>query len=193
MENQAILSALAKIDCQKETKVLFGSIFTKYQFKKKYTLENPKHGKRPIFYLATGILHLHYLENKGKTNSRTLRFFKPGSFFTLPDATSKGLEAFQLTTLTDCSVYVSDYDQVEHLYQTDQEIAKIILELQDQWNLETNQELALLRIPTSDRYRIFFEQMGIYRLHIPQKDLASYLSISSKHLGRLQKDYLTNK
>ncbi|RZM26959.1 MAG: Crp/Fnr family transcriptional regulator [Pedobacter sp.] len=198
MAHHPIITALDKISCQKETIHLFGSIFMPYPFRKSTTINLPDNGQqRPLYFLAKGLLHLSERTNNSPANkiTKTIRFYQSGQFFVIPcSQTEKPCptykHSYQLSALTDSTLYQTTYQKIEELYRRNRNIIEIMLSIQDQWHQQTVEEISLLHQPAMERYQTFIQKFGLDHLHIPKKHLANYLLLSTKQLGRITRKSL---
>ncbi|SOD13906.1 Crp/Fnr family transcriptional regulator [Pedobacter xixiisoli] len=201
-----IIDALAPISsCQTDTKILFGSCFTLQKIKKGQLVPQERK-KRMLYFLSQGLLHKYYqasveplssIEPSPATpveqSSNTIRFYESGSFFQRHPIDDNKFSPYHLCALSDSTIYQCNYENIIELYQTDHSIAELFLHLQDNWTKRLTDEIILQhQEPALLRYQKFRERQQSAN-QIPMKFIASYLHISRKHLGRLNRQLLKTK
>ncbi len=199
LDIKLILDVLSAISCQTTTKLLFGSCFSVHKVKKGQ-LYLPT-AERTMNFLAEGILH-EYFETSPKLRQPTegqhsyvksIRFHHSGLFFPRLPNNNHSTASSHISALSHSLVYRCSYAQIIECYKSTPEIADLFLYLLDQWTHRINEEIILLHEePALLRYQKFRDQNDTAN-QIPQKFIASYLHISRKHLGRLNRQMLKKR
>ncbi|MGE6221155.1 Crp/Fnr family transcriptional regulator [Nubsella zeaxanthinifaciens] len=192
-----VLSAISS--CRTSTKILFGSCFSVHEVKKGELY--PPTEERTMNFLAEGMLHEYFeadadlgqpVEGR-QPDVKSIRFHHPGQFFPRLPNNGHNTAISNISALTPSLVYQCSYAQIIDCYKSNPEIADLFLYLLDQWTHRINDEIILLHEePALLRYQKFRAQNDTTN-QIPQKFIASYLHISRKHLGRLNRQILKKR
>lgn len=189
MERKILIQTIDQLShTDKDTITLFASIFQLKQLEKNQQLSCQQPEDRSIYYHLDGLLHL-YQKNKRpqhtpiKTKINTLDIYQPNQFFTLPHTTPSTI---QLKAIRPSQLLVAKYYKIQQLMKENSNIFDILAILQEQWQQQQNERIALLTTtPAKKRYQVLTQTLGTHLYHIPKYLLASYLAISRKQLQRI--------
>jgi CRP-like cAMP-binding protein len=166
----------------------FKNLFSIQNVKKKHVLAKMGETPTDFFILKKGIVRSFFLDKKGREVIRSLSVPKSstGAFSALilnkPSRSS-------YDCLTDCELYVADFNEFKKLAQKDHHISILYhkaLELNYIKMEERIFELAMLNA-TELYLKVQKELPGIEK-QIPQYQIASYLNITPVQLSRIRKD-----
>lgn len=183
MDHSPIARRLAAIQPEDpKTISLLASLFQPITLEKGQLLSGPGLNGRSLYLLHSGILH-HY-RTEGDT-IQTIDLILPESFLGSPASLIPPSLQDYISAISPCELYACPQFRIERLGNKQPKIYPILLaiaqqRIQDQIHL--NQ---LLRIqPAKDRRQIMMKNFEGHA-KIPKQTLASYLSLSRKHLARL--------
>ena len=93
--------------------------------------------------------------------------------------------------LTDCELYVADYNLIEELYARYHQFERFGRKIAEHYFLEKEKkELEMGLLEAKDRYLIFQKEFSGIENLIAQRHIASYLGISQTQLSRIRRKLL---
>ncbi len=142
---------------------------------------------KELAFLDTGIIRVFYRNNKGIEYNK--HFFIPpcliGGYSSL--ITEKPSQVNQ-QALTDCTIYVITYSEIQKLYYTFPNIERMARVLAEKYFVQKEKrEIELVLLDAEERYHIFRKQFPQLEQQIPQYHVASYLGITPTQLSRIRK------
>jgi CRP/FNR family transcriptional regulator, anaerobic regulatory protein len=139
------------------------------------------------FLLVSGICKISMFTNG---EERILEFFFPGSFFSsytsfLTQTTSQ----VEVSTLTDCSVEIIEYTDIQNAYKTSllaNKLGRIVTE--KYYIQKTKREKDFLTKTAKERYLELMDLRPELVQQIPVTMIAKYLGIQPESLSRIRKE-----
>lgn len=186
------LSAIQHLPhCTKETRQQFAELFAPLEIEKGQLLISPNQLNTTVYLLSSGMLHQY---KKVESTIQTIRFYVPGNFLGQTGAYTSELIADYVSPITPCSLYATSHRKILQLCHTNPQAIRIIVLLQEQLIKESTELISCLHLqPAIKRYQAIQQILGKHIYQIPQQNLASYLAMSRKHLGRLNYQLLRSK
>ena len=148
-----------------------------------------KEGKiaRELAFLENGILRVFYRNDKGIEYNKQF-FVHPcliGGYASL--ITNKPSKINQ-QALTNCTIRVAKYSDVQALYSTCPDIERAARILAEYYFVEKEQrEIEIVLLDAEKRYLIFQQQFPQLEQQIPQYHIASYLGVTPTQLSRIRR------
>ena len=187
MEQHNIYSTLAHLQgIDQQAISLLASLFRPISLEKGQLLCAPGQNGRSLYLLTNGLLH-HYRKNQPSTISQTIRFYLPGSYLGSPAILIPPSDKDYITAIVQSELLTTTQAAIQQLILIHPEVVQALFAINQQISLQQLSLIELLHTqPASLRQQLMEQQLGILRYQIPLQILASYLSISRKHLGRLR-------
>lgn len=184
MQTSPIADRLAAIQPDDpDTTRLLASLFQPIALDKGQLLCGPSLNGRSLYLLHTGILQ-HYRMEEG--NSCTIDLVLPGSFLGSPAVLPPPSQLDYVCALTPCRLYACPQFRIERQGSAHPPIYAVLLAVAQQRLQNQHRLNQMLRIqPAGKRKQAMAQALGPYLPQLPKQVLASYLSLSRKHLGRL--------
>lgn len=194
MERQLLIDSLNSLsNCSEQTKIKFAEIFSIKTLNNGQSLFTGSKNCRSFYFIIKGLLQSNCTSQnkvllKGhKNQNSTIQLHLPGDTI-LYD------EGYQVSALTHSIILSTEYQQVHQLCSTDPSAISIMMHFQECWNKKLISQLHLLHLELGIyRYQYALSQLGPYFYQVPHHILASYLSMSRKHLYRINKQSLKIK
>lgn len=90
--------------------------------------------------------------------------------------------------LTDCSMLVARYTEVESLYENSPDIERAARKLAEQFFVQKERkEIEIVLLDAEKRYQIFQKDFPQLEQQIPQYQIASYLGVTPTQLSRIRR------
>jgi CRP-like cAMP-binding protein len=142
---------------------------------------------KELAFLENGILRVFYRNDKGVEYNKHF-FVNPcliGGYASL--VTNKPAQINQ-QALTDCTIHVAKYADIQALYSTCPDIERAARVLAEYYFVQKEQrEIEIVLLDAEKRYLIFQKQFPQLEQQIPQYHIASYLGITPTQLSRIRK------
>lgn len=187
MEQHNIHSTLAHLQGTDQSTIsLLASLFRPISLEKGQLLCAPGQNGRSVYLLTNGLLH-HYRKNQQNSSTQTIRFYLPGNYLGNPALLVPPSDSDYITAISQSELLTTTQAAIQQLILIHPETVQALFAINQQISLQQLSLLELLHTqPASLRQQLMEQQLGILRYQIPLQVLASYLSISRKHLGRLR-------
>lgn len=194
MERQLLIDSLHSLSsCSEQTKIKFAEIFSIKTLSNGQSLSTGTKDCRSLYFIIKGLLQSytnrpHPIPSTIPSQQKaTLQFYLPGD-------TMINDNICKISALCPSTVLSTEYHQIQQFCSLDPSAINIMLHLHDRWNNKLMAQLHLLHLELGIyRYQQALDQLGPYFYQIPHQTLASYLSMSRKHLYRINKQNLKNK
>lgn len=165
----------------------FSSLFTPGILRKgDYFITDGQIAKE-IAFLETGIVRAFYRNNEAVEYNKHF-FVNPsfiGGYASLITGTPNQIIQ---QALTDCTIQVAKYANIQALYQTCPDIERAARVLAEQFFVQKEQrEIEIVLLDADKRYQIFQKNLPRLEQQIPQYHIASYLGITPTQLSRIRK------
>ncbi len=146
-----------------------------------------------IGFLESGVVRAFYINDKGDEYNK--QFFVDHS---LIGAYSSLLTAkpnlCPQQALTDCVVYTCHYAELVALFDTHQDLERLVRKVAEYYFIEKEQkEIEIIQLDAAQRYLIFQNQFPTLNQRISQYHIASYLGITPTQLSRIRHQFATRK
>ncbi|WP_375577985.1 Crp/Fnr family transcriptional regulator [Marivirga tractuosa] len=142
---------------------------------------------KELGFLEDGIIRVFYRNDKGAEYNKHF-FVNPcliGGYSSL--ITNKPTKINQ-QALTNCTIRVAKYTDVQALYSTCPDIERASRILAEYYFVQKEQrEIEIVLLDAEERYLIFQKQFPKLEQQIPQYHIASYLGITPTQLSRIRK------
>lgn len=186
------LQAIAHLPhCTSKTKAEFAKLFKAMELKKGHLLINPNQLNTSVYFISSGLLHQY---RKVEDHIQTIRFYSTPSFLGQTGSYQNQLIPDYVSALTKCTLYSATHRQILQLCHHNPQAIRIIVLLQEQLLKETTELISCLHLqPAIKRYHALAKILGKNIYLIPKHHLASYLTMSRKHLSRLNSQILRDK
>jgi CRP-like cAMP-binding protein len=149
------------------------------------------HVAKELGFLETGIMRVFYRNDKGVEYNKHF-FVNPCLIGGYASLITKQPAQINQQALTDCTLLVAPYSEIQALYATHHDIeraARIIAEYH--FVQKEQREIEIVLLDAEKRYRIFQQEFPHLEQHIPQYHIASYLGITPTQLSRIRKKLST--
>lgn len=142
---------------------------------------------KEIGFLESGIIRAFYRNNEGVEYNKHF-FINPcfvGGYASLITGT---INQINQEALSDCSLLVANYSEINRLYQNCSDIERAARVLSEQFFVQKEQrEIELVLLDSEKRYEIFRRDFPQLEQEIPQYHIASYLGITPTQLSRIRR------
>lgn len=191
MEQHDIHNTLAQLQGADPQAIgLLASLFRPISLEKGQLLCAPGQNGRSLYLLTSGLLH-HYRKDHAGTQTQTISFYLPGNYLGNPAILVPPSDSDYITSITQSELLTTTQAAIQQLILLHPQIVQLLFAIQQQISLT---QLSLIEVlhaqPAGLRQQLMCEKLGRHRYQIPLQILASYLSISRKHLGRLRTNEL---
>lgn len=142
---------------------------------------------KDIAFVDSGVLRAYFSNAKGEEYNKT--FFTENSFVGAYSSLVTGAaNRIDIECLTDCNLFVANYQRIKMLFEKHQEIETLARILAEQFFVsKEKREIELVTLEAKERYEIFKkEHPGLDQL-IPQYHIASYIGVSPTQLSRIRR------
>ena len=142
---------------------------------------------REIGFLESGIMRAFYRSNEGIEYNKHF-FINPcfiGGYASLITGTPNQIIQ---QALTDCTVQVAIFSDIQNLYETCPDIERGARVLAEQFFVQKEQrEIEIVLLDAEKRYQVFQKNFPGLEQQVPQYHIASYLGITPTQLSRIRK------
>ncbi len=178
------LSKFIRLDA--DTAEALVSLFGEEQLKKNDFLAQSGEYSKKIAFVKSGILRAFYQNNAGEQYNKT--FFKTNDFVGAYSSLVTGQQnLIDIQCLTDCTLFVADYQRYTKLYDRFPAIERLSRILAEQFFVQKEKrEIELVLLEAKERYKIFQAEHPNLEQHIPQYHIASYLGVTPTQLSRIR-------
>ncbi|PTT77240.1 MULTISPECIES: Crp/Fnr family transcriptional regulator [unclassified Chryseobacterium] len=142
---------------------------------------------KEIGFLESGILRAFYRNSKGVEYNKHF-FVSPCFIGGYSSLITKTPNQINQQALTDCSLQVANYSDIEKLYDLYPEIERAGRILAELYFVQKEQrEIEIVLLDADKRYEIFQKEYPHLEQFIPQYHIASYLGVTPTQLSRIRK------
>ena len=178
------------IELEEETLNKLLKCFYPLELKKKEFFVREGEYARQIGFLKEGVVRAYFLNQEGKEYNKQF-FTGPSIIGAYASLLTKQPNRIAQQALTDCSILVAEYSNIEKLYEEYHEIERLGRKIAEYYFLEKEQkEIEMALLDADKRYFILKERFPGLESIIPQYYIASYLGISRTQLSRVRKKIL---
>ena len=143
-----------------------------------------------IAFVASGVVRAFYIDEEGKEYNKQF-FMAPAFIGAYTSLLTKTPNRIAQQALTDCELYVADYNLIEELYARYHQFERFGRKIAEHYFLEKEKkELEMGLLEAKDRYLIFQKEFSGIENLIAQRHIASYLGISQTQLSRIRRKLL---
>lgn len=176
----------AIINFDSESLEQFVSKFSKRNLKKGSAFAKKGEYSRQVALVESGVLRAYYSKENGEQYNKT--FFKEGSFAGAYSSLVTGQKnLIDIDCLTDCVVWVANFDSIAKLYDQYPLIERLARILAEQYFVnKEKREIDLVTLEAKERYLVFQQEHPGLEQIIPQYHIASYLGVSPTQLSRIR-------
>ncbi|PZU85855.1 MAG: Crp/Fnr family transcriptional regulator [Chryseobacterium sp.] len=171
----------------KESMKAFSDLFIQKELKKGDYFVTDGEVAKEIAFLEAGIIRAFYRNNLGVEYNKHF-FFNPcfiGGYSSL--ITGLPNQIIQ-QALTDCSLQVARFSEVEDLYKDYPDIERAARILAELFFVQKEQrEIEIVLLDADERYKMFQKDFPHLEQLIPQYHIASYLGVTPTQLSRIRK------
>lgn len=169
-----------------DTWIEFAKLFTKQSLSAHaYFVEENKYAKQ-IAFLESGVVRAFFTNSEAKEYNKQF-FVGPSLIGAYTSLLKKERNRIPQQALTDCVIWVADYDKLEKLFLQFHDLERLGRKVAEYYFLEKEEkELQMALMDATERYLLFREQYPNLEQVIAQYHIASYLSISPTQLSRLR-------
>lgn len=174
------------LDLDSESLAKFISLFTDVKFHKYDSFAQKGEYSKKIAFVESGVLRAFYSNENGEEYNKT--FFTEGSFVGAYSSLVSGEQnLIDIDCLTDCSLYVADFQNITQLYDKYPIIERLARLLAEFFFVrKEKREIELVTLEAKERYTIFQKEHPKLEQLIPQYHIASYLGITPTQLSRIR-------
>jgi CRP-like cAMP-binding protein len=165
---------------------IFTSVFSELEIKKYGSFAKKGEFSKRIAFVESGILRAYYSNDRGEEYNKT--FFTEGSFVGAYSSLVSGEQnLIDIDCLTDCSLYVAEFQRITLLYDKYPKIERLARILAEYFFVrKEKREIELVTLEAKERYAIFQKEHPNLEQLIPQYHIASYLGITPTQLSRIR-------
>jgi CRP-like cAMP-binding protein len=181
---EAKIKSLFNLDA--ESLEIFTSLFSVLKIKKSDFFAKKGEYSKKIAFVESGILRAFYSNDRGEEYNKT--FFTEGSFVGAYSSLVSGEQnLIDIDCLTDCSLYVAEFQSITLLYDKYPKIERLARILAEYFFVrKEKREIELVTLEAKERYAIFQKEHPKLEQRIPQYHIASYLGITPTQLSRIR-------
>jgi len=140
-----------------------------------------------IGLLTDGVVRAFFLNKEGKEYNKQF-FTQPSIIGAYTSLITKQANKISQQALTDCTILVADFKEIETLYSKYHDIERLGRKVAEFYFLEKEKkEIEMALLDADKRYLILREAFPGLESLIPQYHIASYLGISATQLSRIRK------
>ncbi len=165
---------------------LLSSLFVVSTWTKKSYFARSGDFPNQVALVESGVLRAFFRNDQGEEYNKT--FFTAGNMLGAYSALVSGQQnQINLQCLTDCKLWVADYQQLTALYEEHHLVERLARLLAEQFFvLKEKREIELVTLDASARYEIFQKEHPGLEQQIPLYHIASYLGVSATQLSRIR-------
>lgn len=142
---------------------------------------------KQVGFLQEGIVRAFFLNKEGKEYNKQF-FVAPSIIGAYTSLLTKQANKIAQQALTDCTILVVDYSNIEALYDQYHELERLGRKIAENYFLEKEQkELEMALLDADKRYLLLREQFPQLEMSVSQYHIASYLGITPTQLSRIRK------
>ncbi|MEM6344686.1 MAG: Crp/Fnr family transcriptional regulator [Bacteroidota bacterium] len=165
---------------------LLNSLFVASSWSKKSYFARSGDYPHQVALVESGVLRAFFRNDQGEEYNKT--FFRAGTMVGAYSAlVSSQQNQINLQCLTDCKLWVVDYQQLTALYDEYHLVERLARLLAEQFFvLKEKREIELVTLDARARYQIFQQEHPGLEQQIPLYHIASYLGVSATQLSRIR-------
>ena len=162
-------------------------LFVQKKIKKGELFCNAGEISKEIGFLEDGILRGFYRASNGTEYNK--HFFVNSCFIGGYASLITGkLNQIIQQALTDCTIWVANYNNFQQFYEEHQDIERLARKLAELFFVQKEQrEIDIVLLDADKRYLLFQKEFPGLENMIPQYHIASYLGITPTQLSRIRK------
>lgn len=142
---------------------------------------------KEIGFLKSGIIRAFYRNNEAVEYNKHF-FINPCFIGGYSSLITKAPNVINQQALTDCVIYVANYEDIQILYETCPDIERAARILAELFFVQKEQrEIEIVLLDADKRYQIFQKDFPQLEQQIPQYHIASYLGITPTQLSRVRR------
>lgn len=159
------------------------------QVKKKDVIIKKGEFQNNFFYLKSGIVRAFSVDNNGKEFTRSL-FTSRTVIVPIRAMVTQTKTNLTFDCLTDCEVFVGDFDNFIASTKTDIRIANVYNRILEYNFIDMESRVFELTLSAQEKYEQLRERVPNIDNLIPQYQIANYLNITNVQLSRIRKKML---
>lgn len=159
------------------------------RFSKKELFIKEGEYQKKFFFLTSGIARAYIVDENGKEFTRSL-FTPPTAMASIKALKTEAESKVNFDCLTDCEMYVGDYDEFIKLTQTNIKISNLYSKMLEKAYLKIEERVYELTLNAQEKYLNLKKRIPEIENLIPQYQIATYLNITNVQLSRIRKKML---
>jgi len=191
------IEAMIEIDDNDWQKVT--TLFTKKEYAKGQELFSAGEVCQNIYYLSSGVLRMYSISTEGKDLTWAVNYHKDdysldpfsGDYVSY---LSQNESSFFIEALSDCTVYVADFLQLDALYESEMKWMTLAKRISDNQLITLVQRMEMMkRLTAKEKYLLMKQIAPIYEEVLPDYQYATVLGITPQSLSRIKSGLATSK
>lgn len=157
--------------------------FTKFKKKERFVKKGEFQTK--FFFLVSGIARAFKTDENGKEFTHSL-LTPPTAIVSLHSITTNTKTTFSYDCLTDCEMFVGDYNEFIELTKTNIAISNIYSKMLEKAFFRLEKRVFELSLGAKEKYELLRKRIPNIDNLIPQYQIAAYLNITNVQLSRIR-------
>lgn len=176
-----------------QTWALVSKLFTEKQIKKQAYFIKENQMPKSIAFLEHGIFRAFYRNEAGKEYTNHI-FTAPAFIGGYASLISGQKNQINQQALTDCDIYVANFEAFNRLYKTCPDLETIARKwAEKKFILSEQREIDIVLLTAHQRYELLIAQIPNIEQQIPQYHIAAYLGITPTQLSRIRRKKMSSK
>lgn len=155
------------------------------KFKRKDIFIKEGEFQSQFFFLVSGIARAYKTGKNGKEFTRSI-YMPPTAIASIGAIKTNSKTSISFDCLTDCEMFVGDYNEFMELTKTNIEISNTYSQMLEKAYLRAENRVYELSLEAKEKYKLLQKRIPNIDNLIPQYQIANYLNITNVQLSRIR-------